>query len=710
MKAYLFACVVGLCVISPALAEDPVLVKNYFNDTKDGLVFVTDGWSVRSTVGLGWTSQKVADAEFLYSAKDFGGMVMEKGGTFVTRFPVHGNLSHDSQLGRQGGVADGVFSINFNPAWTRNECELTAGYNDPAAYNLVIFLGDDVQMVRLGSWEHQRAFLRQNVTRESKGMIKAREGVIVHKSGLGIAFKSTWSTGKDDKGKDLPPAEISAGMVKDPSGAMRLALVLPCKGMAKNALQLYPEPTNRIENLALWPTFRVVSSDDEKENVMGATDGVKNSIYGKDTKVDFNIDFTWLGTQPFEGFVEMDIIHSSGKKHFYERKEVKAAKGDAKGLISTHFDPKFTMPGVSEVWGRVCGADGRLIWVGRYRMCYDYESFKPSIVVQPDFKEFWDKTLAELRKTDLEPKTVRVKEYEDHPVLEVYEVTFNGWGGKRIYAMMYVPKERSGLLGAVVTAHPGTIGYGLKRENDGLFGSKVRQDLRFVTIVPLIRGFAPTDDANTIPFNNPWWGPLDTRDDYAARSWYCALVRAVDYLATRGDLVDMKKVVAHGGSQGGAFALVTAALDHRIAYCFADCPANCQPHELIDGLYPSFGPTAGQVPAGQTAEDTKKVLSYYNPVNFAPLITCPAYVGSNIGDLTVHSAGPLAAYHNLTALPPDKKAFYPGHHSHFHGSGPGLGVKMKEIYELLGGPVKPTATPAATAVPAASAAPQKRKG
>jgi cephalosporin-C deacetylase-like acetyl esterase len=145
----------------------------------------------------------------------------------------------------------------------------------------------------------------------------------------------------------------------------------------------------------------------------------------------------------------------------------------------------------------------------------------------------------------------------------------------------------------------------------------------------------------------------------------------------------MKRIIASGGSQGGALALVTAALDARVAVCLSDCPANCQPQEILE-RYPSFGPTRGQVPPGQTLQELERMLSYYNPVNFCPWIRCPTYVGSNIGDLTVHSMGPLAAYHNLTGLKPEDRAFYPGFTA-MHGSGPGLGEKGAEWKDKVGG-------------------------
>jgi cephalosporin-C deacetylase-like acetyl esterase len=98
--------------------------------------------------------------------------------------------------------------------------------------------------------------------------------------------------------------------------------------------------------------------------------------------------------------------------------------------------------------------------------------------------------------------------------------------------------------------------------------------------------------------------------------------------------------------------------------------------------YSSFGPSLGQVPDGKTPEEVIRALSYFNPANFAPLIRCPTYIGSNIGDLTVHSLGPLAIYHNLTGLAADQKAFYPGF-THFHGSGPGLTLKAREVLNDL---------------------------
>ncbi len=624
------------------------MIKGFFYDTDKGLAYSANGWSVRSEGDHGWVSLKVGDAEFIRS------IAVQKDGQYSTFFPDRGNLSHDQQVGRNGAVSDGINMLKFSPAWHKPEAEFYVGANEKQDQVIRMFLADGVTVAKSGP----------------------REIVLAQAGGATVTIRPNKDTG-----------DVAAGLVKDPAGTNRLAVSFPCKGFAANAFTfVFPGPTNPppcAGDFVSKARFDVKSSDDEpgKNNQFnGAAPGALNPCYGPDTRLDFSMIFTWRGEKPFNGYAELEVIHSLGQPHFYQKVDITAVTNRD---VRVQFQPKFHLPGVSEVWCRLVDSENNLIWVDRYRMAYDWPHYKPAIQVEPDFKAFWDQTLAAMRAEPLDAVTERVKAFEDHPKFEIYDVTFNGWNKQRMHAMLFVPKGGARPLPAIVTAHPGTTGFGVNKRPDGVYGSELRQDSRFVTIVPLIRGHAP--DAPDIPFNHPWWGPLNDRDSYVARSWYCAMVRSIDYLATRPDLVDMTRVVSKGGSQGGALALVTAALDHRVAVCLADCPANCQPSEIMEN-YPSFGPSAGRVPEGKTLKDVEKLLSYYNPVNFCPSIACPAYVGSNIGDLTVHSMGPLAAYHNLTGLKAGDKDFYPGF-THFHGSGPGLGVKSKEWLEKLGGPL-----------------------
>ncbi len=672
-----------LMLVAPAEGE-----TGLFRLLPDGLSFNGEGWAVKADGQLGWVSLKIGEAEFLAATPEYGAILFKKNDRWFTRYPDRSALSHDTQTGRFGMVADGRNMIKIAPDWFKPEFELTLGANDRDDQQVFIFLSDEVALVRMGgSLDSNRTLSPIAVDRSTKQTKSQPAALIVHRSGVALRISAaTPESVKTEKGKASPPA-IEAGMVAGPDGTPRLALILTCKGFIANTFNVSVETAPHGANFAVSPKFDVHSADDPNRNVGGggAANGVKNPIYGPGVALDLGFTFGWLGSEPFNGRAELEVIHALGKTHFHQwidLKNVKPAPSDAKesaGLIRVKFDPKFHIPGVSEVSARLFDAGGRLIWTDRYRMAWDWEHYQPTIDVQPDFKAFWVDTLKQLRAQPLEPEVTRV--FEDHPTFEIYKVSMNGWAGKRIWAMMYVPKNVARPMGAIVGSHPGTRGFSVNKGPDGVYGSKAPADPRFVTLTPLIRGFEP--DAADIPFNDPWWGPLEDRDTYVARSWYCAMVRGIDYLATRPDLVDMKRIIARGGSQGGGLALVTAGLDHRVAYCLADCPSNCQPREIMFN-YPSFGPSRGQTPPGKTDEQTAVLLSYYNPANFAAMIQCPTYVGSNIGDLTVHSMGPLAAYHNLVQLDPSQKEFYPGF-SHFHGSGPGLGVKTKEILEKLGG-------------------------
>jgi cephalosporin-C deacetylase len=660
-----FVCASLLIMLTCARSNaEESIVKGLFRDTSQGLVFFGDRWSIRSEPDRGWSSLKVEDSEFLHS------IVFDASGKRVANFPDRSTLSHDSSNARFGMVGDGVYMIRVTPDNDRRGFALYVGYNIKLDQKCVMFLGDDVVLARVGSGANRSESWSVAKGKVGQGQSVPGGAVLVHRSGRALILSE--------------PAWV--GTLADEKQTPRLAVVFNIKGFAANEFRFRVDPEQRTENFVSRPSFNVVSSDDPAQKTMGATNGVCNPVYTPATQLDFGVEFQMLDNRTFTGSVEVQIDHALGKRQFAGSVPLKNVSPDSAGRIIAKFKPTFTDPGVHEVSARLLDDQGNLIWTSRYRAAWDLENYKPSIITPSDFATFWRSTLDELRSKPLDATTTRVKQFEDHPTHELYEVSFIGYRGQRLYALLYVPKGVKAPMPAMVTAHPGITGFNLNKRPDGVYGSKINFDPRFVVIVPLIRGHKP--DAADIPFNNPWWGPLDNRDDYVARSWYCAMVRAIDYLATRPELVDIKRVVSKGGSQGGALALVTAALDERVVVCLADCPSNCQPQEIMLN-YSSFGPSRGQVPAGRTFDDTVALLSYYNPVNFCPLIKCPTYVGSNIGDLTVHSMGPIAAYKNLTALTAENKAFYPGF-THFHGSGPGLGEQTRKVLDALAGESKPS--------------------
>lgn len=632
---------------------------NFWNIDDGVLKFSGDHVLFAAERSCGWKSWKVRDAEFLAAASETGALFFRRGGEVIfPNWADMSNLTGDAMTGRRGEVGDGIFSARITTGWTLPQFELYVGFNLTEDHELVILLNRDVQMIRCGAPEAPRPAQHEIFLRDDeRGPREAPDGcVAVHRSGVALAVHS--------------PCRVET--LPGDSGEKRLALIFACRGHAPNSFEFTAEAHVNSGNFVGAPDLRVEASNKKQSDTLWA-------IYEPGTDLTFSFSFDWYGSGAFQGCVNLCFKHALGGEDFAERRTVTEDDREGDGY-TLHIKPDLHKPGVSDVWARLLEEDGTVIHAERFRAMYNWRNYRPNFFSPSDLKEFWDTTLQELRAIPLEAETTRV--FEDFPDWELFTVSYRSWHGKRVYALMRVPKGVERPLPVVLASHPGGRGWGINRGPDGVYGSKINADPRFVTLSPLVRGFEPDDPA--IPFNHPWWGGLENRDNYVAREWYCTMVRGLDYIATRPELADMRRIVVRGGSQGGALALVTAALDHRVNWCLADSPSNCMLHEIIDPeKYGSFGPSAGQVPDGQSLEDVQLTLSYYDPANLAQFIQCPTVIGVNVGDMCVHSIGGLSAYHNLQQLDEDHKWFLPGVHGTAHRNSADAGEKMRQVLDRV---------------------------
>ncbi|WP_051166895.1 acetylxylan esterase [Hymenobacter norwichensis] len=126
-------------------------------------------------------------------------------------------------------------------------------------------------------------------------------------------------------------------------------------------------------------------------------------------------------------------------------------------------------------------------------------------------------------------------------------------------------------------------------------------------------------------------------------------MRAVDYLCSLPEF-DGKNVVVTGGSQGGALAIVTAALNKRVTALAPFYPALCDltgyqhgraggwPHLLTERTTPD-----ASLPA-QLA-----TIGYYDVVNFARQITVPGFYSWGYNDNTCPPTSIYAAINAVQA-------------------------------------------------------------
>jgi cephalosporin-C deacetylase len=122
-------------------------------------------------------------------------------------------------------------------------------------------------------------------------------------------------------------------------------------------------------------------------------------------------------------------------------------------------------------------------------------------------------------------------------------------------------------------------------------------------------------------------------------------LQAVNYLLSRTD-VDPKRIVVVGGSQGGRLSTVVASLDHRIAAAVpAIANAANQPYARWAAMCSGYTEMGGVFDAKRTLEDgmqsavppllgdaAERCLAYYDPMNFAPDITCPVMFNAGLTD------------------------------------------------------------------------------
>ena len=116
---------------------------------------------------------------------------------------------------------------------------------------------------------------------------------------------------------------------------------------------------------------------------------------------------------------------------------------------------------------------------------------------------------------------------------------------------------------------------------------------------------------------------------------------------------DGKNLIAQGTSQGGALALVTAALDKRVTAVASNHPA------LVDMAGYKKPGRAGGYPhlftrfSGMDTAPKLTTLAYYDVVNFLPRIKVPAFMSWGYNDET---CPPTTSYVAFNAIQSEKKA------------------------------------------------------
>lgn len=292
----------------------------------------------------------------------------------------------------------------------------------------------------------------------------------------------------------------------------------------------------------------------------------------------------------------------------------------------------------------------------------ELQHYKPALTTQPDFDEFWNKTLSTLKEI---PLKYELTPY-DYPSkgVKVYNVIYKGFQNADIEGWLAVP-DGSGPFPGLVIFH------GYNWAFDGCIHDTVNWALKgYAAFQVLIRGQHGRSSDNIISstgFSAGWMtkGILSPYE-YYYRAVYMDSVRALEVLSSLPE-VNKDKIGVTGSSQGGGLTLAAAALSGIPKAACADYPYLSHFERAIDiapsGPYLEINEYFRRNSSPEIERKAKKTLSYFDVMNLGTRIKCPVWVSIGLVDEITPPSTVFAAYNHLNC-PKEILVFrYFGHES-----------------------------------------------
>lgn len=140
----------------------------------------------------------------------------------------------------------------------------------------------------------------------------------------------------------------------------------------------------------------------------------------------------------------------------------------------------------------------------------------------------------------------------------------------------------------------------------------------------------------------------EDREKYFYKNVYMRVIRALQYVKSLPEW-DGKNLIIVGGSQGGAQAIVAAALDPDVTLCRALVPAMSDHSGCLAGRQSGWPRVYQDLKDQKEIEKAKKTMAYYDDVFFGRRIKCPVYTCTGFIDTVCAPTSVYAFYNNLPA-------------------------------------------------------------
>lgn len=248
----------------------------------------------------------------------------------------------------------------------------------------------------------------------------------------------------------------------------------------------------------------------------------------------------------------------------------------------------------------------------RLNVAFSPEQIKPTVKCPNDFDEFWRRAIQESINIPLKPKLQLIRQTDS---LKIYHLCINNYRhGAHIYGILCIPIFGKGKY-PVLLKLPGS---GIKP----YFGDTIMAKKGLITLEIGIHG---------IPVNLPEGiyrdlasGGLynynminsDNKESYYYKNVYMGCYRAIDFLISLPEY-DGKGVGVYGHSQGGALAIITAALHPKVTCLVSHFPALCDLTGYLYGRAGGWPHIFSDENRIMRTQERIYALSYYDVVNFA---------------------------------------------------------------------------------------------
>jgi cephalosporin-C deacetylase len=273
---------------------------------------------------------------------------------------------------------------------------------------------------------------------------------------------------------------------------------------------------------------------------------------------------------------------------------------------------------------------------------YDWTHIPVALPEPKDFDAFWKAKLAELAKV---PVDARLEPVESEVAgVKLWKITMGNIHGTSIHGYVARPDGEAPCPALLQVQYAGVYPlekhWSLDRAKEGWL------------VLNIIAHDLPVDQPKEF-YAQQADGPLknyasigaDDRETSYFLRMYLSCYRAADYLAKRPDW-NHKTLLVEGGSQGGLQTVVTAGLHPAVTVITANVPAGCD----MDGAALHREPGWPHwVWGGPAMQKLVTASAYYDVVNFAKRVKCPALIGMGLVDTTCPPAGVFAMINQLTA-------------------------------------------------------------